>query len=223
MTIDLNKFCGKEACRSYLTVPWSAGEYSHATNGHIAVRIPRRPEFEECSNAPNIAKIYDEAGPVGRLSPLPNFIAPDPSPCPDCKGSGFILPCVECDGTGDATCSECGHQTECTECDDGIVGPATKGQEGADACGECDGIGSVDAEDARVEFAPNIEIKLCYARMLKELPNPRIDLTPREFAWSNAPVRFAFDGGDGLIMPMQVGGSKNIIKAESVTSSPPAA
>ena len=212
MSIDLSKFCGKEAHGTYLA-PWSAGEYSHATNGHILVRVPRRTEFGDRENAPNVENLYDAAGPAMKLSPLPHFTAPEPSECEDCKGSGLVVLCEECDGAGRVDCESCGQDTDCSECDNNPSTAAKEGQAGATRCDVCDGIGSVDEKNARVEFAPNVQIKLCYARMLKELPNVRIDLTQRKLG---QPIRFAFDGGDGLIMAMRASGGENLIKADGV-------
>src|SRR5574337_601455 len=48
MTIDLKKFCSKD--RPKLLDPFSGGEFTYASNGHIAVRVPRCAEYADNAN-----------------------------------------------------------------------------------------------------------------------------------------------------------------------------
>jgi hypothetical protein len=48
MAIDLRPFCGDEgSAAAYLMSPWSRGVFTYATNGHVLVRVPRRPDVPE--------------------------------------------------------------------------------------------------------------------------------------------------------------------------------
>ncbi len=59
--IDLKPFCGDNDIRYYLNEPFSEGEFTYATNGHILIRVPRRddvPEVSVDSMKNKIPKIY---------------------------------------------------------------------------------------------------------------------------------------------------------------------
>jgi hypothetical protein len=51
MSVDLDLFCDPE--RRNLAVPFSLNRHTYATNGHIIVRVPRRPDIPENKEAPN--------------------------------------------------------------------------------------------------------------------------------------------------------------------------
>lgn len=110
--INLKQFCGFDPFRPYLHEPFTVGDFTYATNGHILVRV---------------AKV-DGAGPLKRDKPLNveavlkwhwqteidfypcNLQIPksdDPGICPECDGRGkehdcpeCECECVRCDGTG---------------------------------------------------------------------------------------------------------------------------
>mgnify|MGYP003480223639 CR=1 FL=1 len=93
--IDLTKFCAnKTEVREYLQAPFQLGECVYATNGHLAVRIPRdeAPHITEHPSAPKSAqKLFDDTFALeGEFAALP---APDSLPanrtCTDCGGTGI--------------------------------------------------------------------------------------------------------------------------------------
>jgi hypothetical protein len=55
MSIDLAPFCNPKCCEPGrdLSVPFSLNGHTYATNGHICVRVPRRPDIPENKEAPN--------------------------------------------------------------------------------------------------------------------------------------------------------------------------
>lgn len=55
--IDLSHFCYTEDDRSYLKQPWSRGDFTYATNGHIMVRVPRRSDVPENDKAPDADRV----------------------------------------------------------------------------------------------------------------------------------------------------------------------
>jgi len=53
MTIDLKLFCDpNDPVRPWLGQPFSAGAWTYATDGHIAVRVPRLEDVAENPAAP---------------------------------------------------------------------------------------------------------------------------------------------------------------------------
>lgn len=107
--VDLKKFCGTDAWRPYLHEPFSRGEYTYATNGHIMVRVPRVAGIGEIPLIKNPEKIFAPM-PADGWRTLRVALPPvDPSKeCSYCYGSGFLdddegdcgLDCIECNGTG---------------------------------------------------------------------------------------------------------------------------
>ena len=60
---DLQPFCSRDKTRTTLTQPFSFGEWTYATDGRIAVRVPRLFDFSEVDRAPNarIEQLFKEA------------------------------------------------------------------------------------------------------------------------------------------------------------------
>lgn len=108
--IDLSPFCSKEELRPFLHTPFSHGEWTYATNGHIAIRVPRRSDMPGDSNAPGekIEAMFAAAGNL-EMRPMPRFEWPprETSDCSACEGRGTAhtcpnceCPCQRCDGSG---------------------------------------------------------------------------------------------------------------------------
>lgn len=107
--VDLKKFCGTEWSRKYFHEPFSRGEYTYATNGHIMVRVPRVAKIGEVPRTPNPDRIFAPM-PADGWRPLRGELPPiaPTEECSYCYGSGFLdedegdcgLDCLECDGTG---------------------------------------------------------------------------------------------------------------------------
>lgn len=85
MIIDLQQFCAPETeTRRYLRAPWSAGDYTYATDGHIMVRTPRRRDVFENPTAVNGASIFKIVQNAEYI-PAPHVDLPRSGPCPTCK------------------------------------------------------------------------------------------------------------------------------------------
>lgn len=163
--IDLCQFCWKGVGRDYLRAPYSVGEWTYATNGHIAVRVPRRPDVGENSKAPQkIAELF-EAAATQPLRDLPQFPLPETEKeeCPHCEGRGTEHGCPNC------------------HCQ----------------CESCDGTGTRE-EDASVGIGGRC-YALRYVRRLLLLPHLSVASAPP----STTAMRFAFDGGEGILVPLR--------------------
>jgi len=58
---DLKKYCSKDETRPYLHEPFSRGEWTYATNGHIAVRVPKLADVPEPQKVVDIVRGYGTA------------------------------------------------------------------------------------------------------------------------------------------------------------------
>jgi hypothetical protein len=114
--MNLQDFCGGDDYR-LISKPVNLDGYAYATNGHIAVRVPGKPEYEKARKDHKWAKQLqgwlDDAIPKAKLSPLPDYEAPEPSVCFMCYGhkeieddieveeeTPTIIPCPKCKGIG---------------------------------------------------------------------------------------------------------------------------
>jgi hypothetical protein len=108
MNVELNKFCDRKRCEPGcdISVPFSLNGHTYATNGVIAVRVPRRPDVPENKEAPKgIERLPWDFSRI-KFGPLP-----EPKPLPDkcmwCNGRGYQhdcpkcrCKCEHCDGSG---------------------------------------------------------------------------------------------------------------------------
>ena len=104
MSIDLDLFCDRE-CRTPgcdLSVPFSLNEHSYASNGHICVRVPRRSDIAENTEAPNAEQRLPWNFSRVTFAPLPKLKLLEK--CGWCAGRGHQHNCPDC-------------QCECEHCD----------------------------------------------------------------------------------------------------------
>jgi hypothetical protein len=105
MSVDLNLFCDPTSCAPGrdLSVPFSLNGHSYATNGHIIVRVPRRPDIPENNGAPNAEKLERLPWDFSRVKfgplPEPELLSDQ---CWACEGRGHKHTCPDC-------CCECEH------------------------------------------------------------------------------------------------------------------
>lgn len=107
--IDLQQFCAGPDDREYLRTPFSKGDYSYATNGHIMVRVPRDPSLGECKRPdlpvePPFVNLDDAKFAKITHGTLP-ILPPDRQEhCEDCDGRGSEHDCPDCQ----CDCQSCG-------------------------------------------------------------------------------------------------------------------
>lgn len=191
----LNRFCDPD--REKQRGPFSLGEYTYATNGHILVRVPRLvdvPEWEAVNEkAAAMFDGLDYAALDAALVDIPDFPQPDPEICTVCKGSSKISKCPECDGEGEVLLENDHHEYECT-CKTCAGDGKVSGNESV--CSSCHGSGK-KAVWAKISVGCT-HLSSHYLTMLKDLPGMRI--APTEPVKGNY---FKWNEGDGLLMPMR--------------------
>lgn len=106
--IDLQPFCGKDDPRAYLNAPFSEGEFTYATNGHILIRVAKRADIialpEQMKG--RCAKMFWD-NPWRELLPIPDVPPAEILTCVYCDGAGKLdfgdkdlERCDECEGIG---------------------------------------------------------------------------------------------------------------------------
>ncbi|SFV33269.1 hypothetical protein SAMN05216456_1940 [Devosia crocina] len=181
MAIDLQQFCANndQACfgRDYLLRPIHVGDWSLASNGHIAVRVPRAAGSDVTPDVPqSVLSIFDDHSTedAGEL-PL------------------FTPPIGECD------CTRCGG-TGIDEDDD--YGGVTKS-----TCDICEGTGKIPLlHVTSIEINETI-MAARYLQQIRALPFPKLayGFWPgrHDPERPQQRVHFAFEGGIGLLMPLR--------------------
>jgi hypothetical protein len=199
MKETLAKFCTLDPTRVNISVPWSKGDFTYATDGSILIRVPRK-EFEpEIDGAPNVDGMFDAPVPAEMFSladiELPALEATEKT-CPDCNGAGTEdCECPECDGRGmvDFSNRHSDYEVDCKTCD---------GEGKIHKCDKCNATGKITIQNMQPVAVGNAHFQLKYLLLLKDLPGCKIG--PGAKAMGFVAAYFAFDGGDGLLMPMRV-------------------
>ncbi len=194
MIEKLKKFCGDPNYNEKIGAPWSAGEFSYATNGFILVRVPRLAGIPERENTVNLKTLMDlnpepEEGYV-EAPGIADLAIPE---CPRCKGKETSPElCEECDGAGVVTLGNRYHDYECT-CQ-------TCGGDGEHGrCSKCRSTGYlIDSEDTVVEIAGALFKKVNILNLTREFGKLQVaPPCPRgKASWMR------FPGGQILTMPV---------------------
>lgn len=178
--------------REHFRTPWSAGVWSYATDGRMALRAFRMTEFGERPENDENAAAFDAlmtapTGPTWHDIPA---LPAAPGPCPKCHGARRVK-CEACDGDGHVEWEFYhGGRTYDMEADCPVCGGET-----TEGCSRCAGYGVMP--ESPVEIGTAI-FNPAYLRIMATLPGCQIAPVDR---WTVAVFRFT--GGSGAIMPMR--------------------
>ena len=187
----LKKFVSQDDPRKYMRSPFTRGEWTYATNGHIAVRVPKIDGVEILpeKHIPALESLFQSVGGNGFIA-LPWM--PPLEECLLCSGTGIAYECPECDGEGEFEHGT--HSYCCKEC--GGSGQVEYGSAGVSACRHCGGTGAKRNAPAKVGGS---HFDLFYLHLINGLPEAKF--SPGGDRMDMA--RFVFDGGEGILMPMR--------------------
>lgn len=87
--------------------PWSRGDKTYVTDGHVILRLDRIEDVEENVLAPDATKLFrDFPAPADGFIPIPDLPEAEYKGCDSCDGTGKwamkgkSIPCDECNGAG---------------------------------------------------------------------------------------------------------------------------
>jgi RecJ-like exonuclease len=209
-TIDLTQFYNPSDPREKIRAPFSDEQFTYATDGHIIIRVPRIPEitvpggttFPQWQSMPWDHDSLTDWKPLSVEIPEGQRVD-----CKSCDGTGKIITCQDCDGDGEVEYQyeSLGGKTydydlECPVCE----GRGKMNGDG-ERCEDCNGQGyRIEAVPVKIG-AIGLSISNQLLQRVKDLPGLEIAVKGR--IEDMPPVRFRFDGGCGIIMPMRDQGS----------------
>jgi len=191
----MNKFCG---LGERISDPFTEGDYTYATNGHIIVRVPKMDAVTKKAMINPTVVPWDHAI-LTEWKPIEDYPLPEKVVCPDCEGLKKIV-CPECDGKGETSLR--GkldyYDIECPLCD----GDLNYREE----CENCDSDGKrYEQKRPRIELKPwDVIVNAEYLYMIKTyLPGPHyLTVNRADQDYPMGIIRFKFEGGEGGVMPM---------------------
>jgi hypothetical protein len=193
-TLDLTPFLATGESRYSLTSPFVRLGHRYFTDGRVCVRVPAPGETD--ADVHDAFKSANEVFPVsdpGDWKPWPDDGWVDGEiQCLACKGIGLVntRKCITCDGTGETTCDYCHKSDECEDCwGDGYTG-GTK-------CKACGGKCWVSGREK--QLIGGVPFNAEFVQKILALPN--VQYSPSSVQKSK-PIAFKFDGGEGMLMPL---------------------
>jgi hypothetical protein len=197
MSVNLKNFCTGKNLHTYeISEPFVLRGWKYATDGRIAVRVlaPLIPNSRPTDGLrfPLIEELFKEPSASMKKIAWPmdtEIIGPDA--CPGCNGFGRMdcEECAACSGRGNITLDD-GTVAECPRCGD-------SGKNGGRQCPRCKGSGQ---SKQRIGYeVVGLYITKKYAELIAGLPNVVAFDDPQRS--SSDPLRFDFDGGEGVIKP----------------------
>lgn len=202
--IDITQFCNAHDPRTSLRQPWTLGEYTYASDGHSIIRVPRIADIT--GEGVSIIHLPWDHDSITEWHPVPSDI-PDSRrvECKSCEGTGKIITCEDCNGDGEVQYEYSSLSGKTYDAD--IECPVCEGRGkmngDGERCEDCDGHGySFESVAVKVEYL-GLYVSNHLLKRVKDLPGVMISIkgiaTPHDLPI----VRFKFDGGVGLIMPMR--------------------
>ena len=207
--IDITQFCNINDAREFIRTPFSDEQYTYATDGHIIIRVARIPEIVNPGGTilPQWKSMPWDHETLSDWHPIPNEI-PDGKrvECKSCEGTGKVITCPDCDGDGEVEYTY--DSTSGKTYDADIECPVCEGRGkmngNGEHCEDCNGQGHrIEPVAVKVESI-GLYVSNHLLQRVKDLPGIMIaikgPITPLD---PLPPIRFRFDGGDGIIMPMR--------------------
>jgi hypothetical protein len=206
--IDLQQFCADPYDpRIYLTRPFTLGNYTLASNGHILIRVDHQDGYLSPENMPENATnavlsipdtAYSKLGTETGTLPLAGY-KPYLVECGTCAGTGKINTCPQCGGWGEI-CEDC-ETCDGAGCIPSTQMPALREKFALSTppaepyrCPECYGLGQ--RCPAQTHILGDTTLGTQYLLLAKTLPNANI------YAFGRTdPALIVFDGGIGVLMP----------------------
>jgi len=193
----LQGFCCRE--RNSLSSPFIMGDLACATDGHIAIRIPRIDAISITRESPlkeAATSLTWEPVIKGKWVDLPPYKLPDKVKCVVCQGVGEIDTCPECDGEGHVELESDYNYYEC-DCKMCNCEGTLPGQD--KVCHGCDGDGLMYSESfMKIQF-DDYGLDAFLLEKIKDLPGVKL-FSRRD---KDKYFYFRFDGGHGIIMGMR--------------------
>lgn len=172
--IDLQSFCATpdDESRAWQHKPFSHGEFTYATNGVYAVRVPRLSDIPDLGKPKVIQAMESFLKPLegATFESVAHVVLPDTAevltetPCEPCEGRGYDHDCPSC---------------LCT-------------------CSDCKGKGNVSVTVKISVAAFGDFYRLPFLRRILALPNVQIAALPRDPDRA-LPALFRFDGGVAVL------------------------
>lgn len=200
-TIDMKAFCATYPGDRYdMTLPYCLDDWTYATTGNIAVRVPpaTADRFSHSGKVPPFESLSWDMSHRGWMpvAPRRRVLAVD-STCPKCDGYGAVLngvgipscECKDCDGCGCDTCA-----------DSGVTIPS-----GAEKCSVCNGHGHgvfpslVQVGDRYFDAATYEKVVSLGAECVI------VDAefcVPVSGSKNHSLMKFKFDGGEGMMLSL---------------------
>lgn len=181
-TQELQRYC--DPARQALATPWSRGDYTYATDGRVAARVPRLAEVTR-EDGPNAALLF-ATWPAEGWMPVPELppAAERPS-CLECQGTGETPTCPQCCGEGEVEWHYY-HWTRQDEC------PVCQGKSGTYPCTVCDGLGTLDPPRQEVWIGSAV-VDAALLRRFCGLPDLEVAVATIDL------LAVRWTGGDGVI------------------------
>lgn len=199
--INLAAFCDPNAIRFNMAQPFvqesPGGLFKYATNGHVCLRVDtdwsqaNRDAKHALPPACTLPWLHDDRAGWKKW-PASDPITLDPEYCPDCDGRGRvgddIEECPWCDGRGCHKCHESGTM-------------------GGTICQGCEGepygrfLGAQMIGDLPISFVLDRKVR----QHLRDVEYHTDTLTFPNLEANSQAVMFRFDGGCGLLLPLDAG------------------
>ena len=197
----LKLFCHPD--REVTRAPFSRGDYTYATNGFCAVRVPRMAEITNEVESRIESLDWDFDSVTKWLTP-PSVDEASFVECGYCEGNGFMVDCDECDGEGEVELQSDynDYSFKCKGCDgEGVIaGSNALAFEDKHNCTRCGGSGK--KSNGPIQFGDQYLHPENLA-IINKLPNVQMQ-SQVGVVYNGSVIKFKFDGGVGIVMPVRM-------------------